>query len=153
MNKEELSEIVISAYSMYNQILLDVDKKNMMRAWWDILQDLPYGGVRQALVDHACISQFMPKPGDLRRRYLDQTSNEGDPPPPLVAWSIVTRLVEDTNAGVTNVTSDVHTCIVQLIAQLGSAVYGLRNATDQVAFMKTYEQVVSAYQQQKYKIL
>lgn len=152
MNKQELEEIVISAYSMYNQVLLDVDRKNILRAWWEILQDLPHDGVKQSLIDHACISQFMPKAGDLRRRYLDQQSTEGDPPPPLVAWSIVTRTVEDSNAGVAADTSDLHPCIVQLITQLGSAVYGLRNATDQVAFMKTYEQVVSAYQQQKYKI-
>lgn len=152
MTKEELKELVISAYSMYNQVILEIDKKNILLAWWEILQDLPFGGVKRALVDHACISQFMPKPGDLRRRYLDEVSTEGDPPPPLVAWSIVTRTVEDSNAGVTPDTSELHPCIVQLITQLGSAVYGLRNATDQVAFMKTYEQVISAYQQQKYKI-
>ncbi len=152
MTKSELEEIVISAYSMYNQILLDVDRKNILRAWWEILQDLPFGGVKQSLVDHACISQYMPKAGDLRRRHLDSVSTEGDPPAPLVAWSLVTRTVEDSNAGVTPDTTELHPCIVQLISQLGSAVYGLRNATDQVAFMKTYEQVVSAYQQQKYKI-
>lgn len=152
MTKDELKEIVVSAYSMYNQVLLDLDKKNIFLAWWEILQDLPYDGVKQSLVDHACVSPFMPKPGDLRRRHLDTVSGEGDPPPPLVAWSVVTRTVEDSNAGVTTDTTKLHPCIVQVINQLGSAVYGLRNATDQVAFMKTYEQVVSAYQQQKYKI-
>jgi hypothetical protein len=152
VTKEELKELVISSYSMYNQIILDIDKKNILMAWWEILQDLPYDGVKRALIDHACVSQFMPKPGDLRRRHLDQVSTEGDPPSSLVAWSLVTRTVEDSNAGVTPDTSELHPCIVQLISQLGNAVYGLRNSTDQVAFMKTYEQVVSAYQQQKYKI-
>lgn len=152
MTKQELEELVIAAYSMYNQILLDVDKKNILRAWWEILQDLPHGGVKRALIDHACISPFMPKPGDLRRRHLDTVSGEEDPPPPLVAWSLVTRTVEESNSGVTPDTSKLHPCIVQVINQLGSAVYGLRNTTDQIAFMKTYEQVVLAHQQQKYKI-
>lgn len=152
MTKQELEDLVVSAYSMYNQILLDVDRKNILRAWWEILQDLPYGGVKQSLIDHACISPFMPKPGDLRRRHIDAESEAGEAPAPLVAWSIVTRTVEDSNAGVVRENGELHPCIVQVIAQLGSAVYGLRNTTDQIAFIKTYEQVVSAYQQQKYKI-
>jgi hypothetical protein len=152
VTKQELEEIVISAYSMYNQILLDVDRKNILRAWWEILSDLPYGGVKQSLVDHACISPYMPKPGDLRRRHIDSVSQEGEPPPPLVAWSAVMRTVEDSNAGVTQDTQKLHPCIVQVISELGSAVYGLRNTTDQIAFIKAYEQVVSAHQQQKYKI-
>ena len=152
MNKQELEELVISAYSMYNQVLLDIDKKNILRAWWDILQDLPFGGVKQSLVEHACISQFLAKPGDLRRRHLDSVSTVGEPPPPLVAWSLVTRTVEDSNAGVTQDTSKLHPCILQVISDLGNAVYGLRSTTDQVAFMKAYEQVVLSYQQQKYKI-
>lgn len=152
MNKQELEEITISAYSMYNQILLDVDKKNILRAWWEILQDLPHDGVKQSLIEHACINSFLPKPGELRRRHLDATSVVGEPPPPLVAWSLVTRTVEDSNAGVTSDTSILHPCIVQVISNLGSAVYSLRSTTDQVAFMKAYEQVVLAHQQQKYKI-
>ena len=39
MNKQELEEIAVSAYSMYNQIILDVDRKNILRAWWEILSD------------------------------------------------------------------------------------------------------------------
>lgn len=152
MNKQELEDLVVSAYSMYNQILLDVDRKNILRAWWEILQDLPYGGVKQSLTDHACISPFLPKPGDLRRRHLDSVSESGEPPSPLVAWSAVTTTVADSNSGVTPDTSKLHPCVLQVISDLGSAVYGLRNATDQVAFMKAYEQVVSSYQQQKYKI-
>ena len=114
MNKQELEEIAVSAYSMYNQIILDVDRKNILRAWWEILSDLPYGGVKQALVDHACISPFLPKPGDLRRRHLDNTSEAGEPPSPLAAWSIVTTTVADSNAGVTTDTSELHPCIVQI---------------------------------------
>ena len=96
----------------------------------------------------------MPKPGDLRRRHIDLSSDDAAAPPPLVAWSIVTRTVEESNAGVLNIPPDeMHPCIVQVIALLGNAVYGLRNATDQHSFIKAYEQVVSDYQQQKYRIL
>lgn len=152
MTKDELKEIVVSAYSMYNQVILDLDKKNIFLAWWEILQDLPYAGVKQSLIDHACISPFMPKPGDLRRRHIDATSTVGETPSPLAAWGIVLRQITSANSGVASGAGPLHPCIVQVMEELGDTLYQLHSTTDQINFIKAYEQVVSEFQAQKYKI-
>lgn len=151
MTKQELEELVTQAFALYNQTLLDVDRKPILRAWYEMLEDLPYAGVKRCLIDHASVSPFMPKPGDMRRAYINSQNKVGDAPAPLVAWATLVGQIKLANSGLA-ITHDFHPCIAKVIELLGETAYQLHSTTDQIQFIKTYEQVVSEYQQQKYKI-
>ena len=151
MTKQELEELVTQAFALYNQTLLDVDRKPILRAWYEMLEDLPYAGVKRSLVDHASISPFMPKPGDLRRAYINSQNKVGDAPAPLVAWATLIGQIKLANSGLP-ISSDLHPCVTRVIELLGDTAYQLHSTTDQIHFIKTYEQTVAEYQQQKYKI-
>lgn len=151
MTKTELEDIVITTYSLYNQIILEIDKKNILRAWWELLQDLPHAGIKQVLLDYACVHQFMPKAGDLRRAYIDSQTTVGETPAPLVAWGIVLRQIKLANSGV-GFETKLHPCIVKTMELLKETLYTLHSTTDQINFIKVYDQVVSDFQAQKYKI-
>lgn len=151
MNKQELEELVISAFALYNQVLMDVDRKVILRAWYEMLQDLPFDGCKKALLDHAAVSPFMPKAGDIRRAYINTHNKIGEPPPALAAWSTLIGQIKLANSGLP-IDTVVHPCLSRVIELLGDTVYQLHNTTDQINFIKTYEQVVSEFQQQKFKI-
>ena len=110
---------------MYNQVLMDVDRKVILRAWYELLEDLPFDGCKKVLLNHAAISQYRPTPGDIRRAYINSQNKVGDPPPALAA---------------------------KVVELLGDTAYQLHNTTDQINFIKTYEQVVLEFQQQKFKV-
>lgn len=151
MTKQELEELVTSAFAMYNQVLMDVDRKVILRAWYELLEDLPFDGCKKALLDHAAISQFMPKPGDIRRAYINSQNKVGDPPPPLAAWATLIGQIKLANSGLP-IEMGLHPCIAKVVELLGETAYQLHNTTDQINFIKTYEQVVAEFQQQKFKI-
>lgn len=151
MTKQELEELVTSAYAMYNQILLDVDRKVILRAWYELLEDLPFEGCKKVLLNHAAVSSYRPTPGDIRRAYINSQNKVGDPPPPLVAWSTLIGQIKLANSGLP-IEMGLHPCIAKVVELLGDTAYQLHNTTDQINFIKTYEQVVTEFQQQKFKI-
>lgn len=151
MNKQELEELVNQAFALYNNALLEVDRKIVLRAWYELLQDLPYGGVKQALLNHAAVSQYRPTPGDLRRAYINSQNKVGNPPPALVAWTTLIRQIKLANSGLA-INEEVHPCIAQTLEMLGETAYQLHSTTDQINFVKAYDQIVSEYQIQKFGI-
>lgn len=151
MTKQELEELVLQVFALYNQTLLDIDRKTVLRAWYEMLQDLPYAGVKRSLLDHAAVSPFMPKPGDLRRAYINSQTKVGDAPAPLVAWATIIGQIKLANSGLP-INVGLHPCVAKVIEVLGDTAYQLHSTTDQIQFIKTYEQVVAEYQQQKFKI-
>lgn len=151
MTKQELEELVTRAYALYNQILMDVDRKVILRAWYELLEDLPFDGCKKALLDHAAVSQYRPTPGDIRRGYINTHNKIGEPPPALAAWSTLIGQIKLANSGLP-IEMGLHPCLARVVELLGDTVYQLHNTTDQINFIKTYEQVVSEFQQQKFKI-
>ncbi len=152
MTKQELEDLVIRAYALYNQILMDVDRKVILRAWYDLLEDLPFDGCKKALLDHAAVSQYRPTPGDIRRGYINTHNKIGEPPPALAAWATLIGQIKLANSGLP-IEMGLHPCLAKVVELLGDTVYQLHNTTDQINFIKTYEQVVLEFQQQKFKIL
>jgi hypothetical protein len=149
---QELEDLVIRAYALYNQILMDVDRKVILRAWYDLLEDLPFDGCKKALLDHAAVSQYRPTPGDIRRGYINTHNKIGEPPPALAAWATLIGQIKLANSGLP-IEMGLHPCLAKVVELLGDTVYQLHNTTDQINFIKTYEQVVLEFQQQKFKIL
>jgi len=149
---QELEDLVIRAYALYNQILMDVDRKVILRAWYDLLEDLPFDGCKKALLDHAAVSQYRPTPGDIRRGYINTHNKIGEPPPALAAWATLIGQIKLANSGLP-IEMGLHPCLAKVVELLGDTVYKLHNTTDQINFIKTYEQVVLEFQQQKFKIL
>jgi hypothetical protein len=152
VTKQELEELVTRAFALYNQTLLDIDRKVILRAWYDMLEDLPFEDTQKVLLNYAAVSQFMPKPGDIRRAYINTHNKVGEAPPPLAAWATLIGQIKLANSGLP-IEMGLHPCLVKTMELLGDTVYGLHNTTDQINFIKTYEQVVLEFQQQKYKIL
>lgn len=152
MNKHELAEIATSAYALYNQAIPEFDKKIILQAWWDLLQDLEYEPTKKALLNYAATYKTMPTPGEIRRRCVDEAVTVAETPTPLAAWGIVLRQISLANSGMATSTEDLHPCILRVMEVIGAGLYELQGKTDQFQFMRTYEQIVSEYQQQKYKI-
>lgn len=151
MTKQELEELVTSAYAMYNQVLMDVDRKVILRAWYELLEDLPFDGCKGSLLNHAATSQYRPTPGDIRRSYINTHNKIGEPPPALAAWATLIGQIKLANSGLP-IELGLHPCLAKVVELLGDTAYQLHNTTDQINFIKTYEQVVSEFQQQKFKI-
>lgn len=151
MTKQELEELVTQVFALYNQTLLDIDRKTILRAWYEMLEDLPFAGCKISLLDYAAVSPFMPKPGDLRRAYINSQTKVGDAPSPLVAWATLISQIKLANSGLP-INMGLHPCISKVVDMLGETAHQLHSTTDQIQFLKTYEQVVADYQQQKFKI-
>lgn len=149
MTKQELEDLVNQIYASYNQSLYETDRKVVLRAWYDVLHDIPYGGGKRALLDWIAISQFMPKPGDIRRKYRDTIITQ--PPIPQIAWATLVGVIKDANSG-TPIKVGVHPAITQTISLLGDAVWGYHTNSDRTDFYKAYEFVVNEMQQQNYAI-
>ena len=74
-----------------------------------------------------------------------------DAPTPLVAWATLIGQIKLANSGLA-INQGLHPCIAKVVEMLGETAHQLHSTTDQIQFLKTYEQVVADYQQQKFKI-
>lgn len=149
MTKEELKDLVEQVYASYNQVLYETDRKIVLRAWYDVLHDVPYGGGKQALLDWIAMNQYMPKPGDIRRKYRDTIVPQ--PPIPQIAWATLVGAIKDANSG-TPIKVGLHPAITKTIEMLGDSVWGYHTNSDRTDFYKSYEFVVNEMQQQNYAI-
>jgi hypothetical protein len=152
MNKAELQQLVDQVYATYNQQLYEVDKKNVYRAWYDLLNDLEYEETINAFLELAVYETFMPKPGQLRRTVIDARTGEPPHPDPYSAWGIFVGAQKDAHFGTqTNVPKPI--ALQKTLERLGSSAYDMHTNGDREVFIKTYTAVVEEMQKQKYKIL
>lgn len=151
MTKSELEELAYQVFASYNQVLYDADKKVVLRAWFDILHDIPYDGGKRAFLDIAATSSFMPKPGDIRRAYIDRHTIMPKLLLPQIAWGILLRVVKEANSGSpTKVPMPEE--VSRTIQLLGDSVWGYHTNGDRTEFYKVYETVLAEMQKQKYEI-
>ena len=151
MNKKECEELVLTVFSTWNQTLYETDRQTIMRAWFALLSDLPYGGVKDSLTTLATVNTFMPTVGELRRAYINSQPKVGDPPLPAVAWGTLVGVIKSANSG-TFSPAEIHPVLSQTMGLLGDSVWGYHTNGDRQEFYKVYETQVNKYQQQKFKI-
>jgi hypothetical protein len=56
VTKQELEDLVTRAFALYNQTLLDIDRKVILRAWYDMLEDLPFEETSKVLLNYSAVS-------------------------------------------------------------------------------------------------
>lgn len=151
MTKEELSSLVTQVFATYNQTLYETDKKTIMLAWYEILSDIPYGGGKQAFLRLATTERFMPKPGDIRRAYIDSLPNNTPLLLPPVAWGIFVGVIKEASSGL-GIKVGLPEEITRTIALLGDSAWTYHTNGDRQEFYKVYEHVVAEMQKQKYEI-
>ncbi len=151
MTKEECQELVLQAYASYNLSVPEVDRKSVMRAWFDIVHDLDYNHAKRELLQLAATSPFMPKPGDVRRAYVDRHNKIAQQPTPQIAWAILMDVIKNANQG-TAYKGEIPEALRKTMTLLGDTLYGLSGVYDQQNFNKTYERVVLEIQAQIYEI-
>lgn len=151
MNKQELEELVNQAFASYNQTLYEADKKVILRAWYDVLSDLPYDGAKKALLRIVATEKFMPKPGDIRRTYIDTLPQTPKLLLPQSAWGILIGVIKNASSGL-GIKEDLPEEVKKTIELLGDSVWTYHTNGDRTDFYKVYEHVVSEMQAQKYEI-
>lgn len=151
MTKDECQELVIQAYASYNQSVPENDRKYVMRAWYDVVHDLDYEAAKKELLGVVAVSPFMPKPGDIRRAYINRHNKIAQQPTPQVAWAIVMDIIKSANSGV-QYQDPIPVGVSKTMKMLGETLYGLSGVYDQQNFMKTYEAVVTEIQSEIYGI-
>ncbi len=151
MTKVELEELVTQIFASYNQTLYEADKKVVLRAWYEILFDIPYDGGKRAFLNLAATSNFMPKPGELRRAYMDSHTVMPQLMLPQVAWGTLLRVIKEANSGSSS-RSPMPEELSRTLALLGDSVWGYHTNGDRQEFYKVYESVLADMQKQKYEI-
>ena len=151
MTKDEIIPLVEQAYATYNQILYEPDKKNVYRAWYDLLHDLEYADAHAAFLQLAITEKFMPRPGDIRRTTIDTLTKV---PPQLdgySAWGIFMTLQKNAHFG-TQTEIPKSEALQKTLERLGAAAYDMHTNGDREAFLRVYDKVVAEIEQHKYKI-
>ena len=149
MTKPELEELVLQVFATFDKQLLDVDRKHVLRAWYDILHDLPYDGAKKAFLRLASTATYMPKAPEIRREYFHTLVPQQ--PSPYVAWATMVGLIKGVNNGTINKTP-ISEALQKTIQLLGDSAWGMDTYEDQKAFMRVYEEVVTEMQKQIYEI-
>lgn len=151
MNKDECQDFVTQVYASYNQTVGEQDRKSVMRAWYDVIHDLPYEGARKELLGIVSVSPYMPKPGDIRRAYINRHNKIAIQPTPQVAWAIVVGIIRNMNAGMPY-EEEIPEAVRRTMKLLGEILYSGSGTYEQQNFMRTYEQVLDEFQRQIYEI-
>ena len=98
MTKTELESLVREAYAMWSKDLFETDRPHVCRAWWALLQDMPYEETRKILANICLVEKFLPTPGAIRIAY-EKTRIKNPPPTPHEFWAHLQTLIKNQNSG------------------------------------------------------
>ena len=134
---KEFEQFVSVCFAMFNRELFEGDRRNVVRAWFDVLGDVDVELLRVKFVELATVSKVMPTPGLLRRHvFADRIS---DVVSPAVAWGQLQGLRVALNSGVERPVLAV--TVVETIQRLGDVVFGLTTNGDREYFLEVYRDV------------
>lgn len=153
MTKRELVALVEQAYATYRLELPVVEEQQVAvyTAWGDLLLDLEYEHCRRALVDIAVHSQFMPRPGEIRRAVINTTTKMPQFDDPNYAWGIWMTISREVSSG--NPPSVAPSeALTKTIHILGDSAYGMHTNGDREAFCSVYRQVVTELELERYRV-
>ena len=151
MNKTETVELVRQAYATYNQVIPEIDKAFIFKAWHELLHDLEYGEVKAAFLQLATYERFMPRPGDIRRLTIDSNTKIPVQLDAYSAWGMFQTIIKDANSG-THTKVQKPIALIKVLEQLGEAAWGMHTNGDRDVFVRAYERVVSDIEKEKYAI-
>lgn len=151
ITKEQLQNFVRQAYATYNLNLLERDKIDVYRAWYQLLHDLSNDEVVAAFVRLATHEKFMPRPGDVRRAVIDYQTKVPTHLDGYSSWGTFQTIVREVNSGVqTNIHKPI--ALIKTLQQLGDAAYGMHTNGDRDVFIRVYDKIVLELEQEKYAI-
>jgi len=150
MTKQQLERLVRTIYATYNTQLNMKDELIIFRAWWQILSDLEYKYVWAAFNNMAVYSDFIPRPGQIRREAIDLMDGGGRHPDGPSAWGILQTMRKATEGGQFYEGSRPEALILAM-EQLGSSAYDLHTNGDRETFLRVYSKVVEKLEQTRYK--
>lgn len=140
MTKQELITLVNKVHHLWNQQPPLANNRELYEAWWTMLHDLPTADVHTAVEQLAALDKFMPRPGTIRRRTLEQ-SGLTLPPTGIEAWNVLRRLSTSVNNG-TFSPDGVHPTVLETIRVTG---HELSTNGDRDLFIRTFDQVAERW--------
>jgi hypothetical protein len=149
MTKKELETLVRYIYATFNVQLMKVDEKTVLRAWWNMLDDLEYDVAADAFTNLAIYADFLPRPGEVRRAAIDLMVGEDMYPEPATAWGILQAMRKATEGG-QFYEGERPEPLMQTIEMLGSSAFDMHTNGDRETFVRVYSKVIEKAQQKKY---
>ena len=134
---KEFEQFVSVAFAMFNRELFEGERRNVVRAWFDVVGDVDVELLRVKLVELATVSKVMPTPGLLRRHVF--ADRIGGIVSPAVAWAQLQGLRVALNSGVERPVLAV--TVVETIQRLGDVVFCLTTNGDREYFLEVYRDV------------
>jgi hypothetical protein len=150
VTKLECQTLVRIAYAMYNVQLLIADEKNVFRAWYNMLADIEYDVANEAFTDLAIYADFLPRPGEVRRKAIDMTTAGEGFPDAATAWGILQAMRKATESG-QFYEGDRPEPLMDTMSLLGASAYDLHTNGDRETFVRVYNKTVEKLEQKKYK--
>jgi|TARA_B100000678_G_C18092439_1_gene455345 hypothetical protein len=139
MNKNELKDLVLMTFALFNQTLYAADQDITFKSWFSVLRDLQFEDCRQALETCAISDKFMPTPGALRRFVI--VKKEGIPTEHQF-WSYIQAGIKARNEGTTIKTRKEiaeHEIVLKTIEEIGpDVVWGLHTNGDRQWALAAY---------------
>jgi len=133
----EFEQFISLVHATYNRDIFEADRKNIVRAWYDIVGDIDVELLRVKFVELATISKVMPTPGGLRRHvFADRLT---DIVTPAEAWAQLQSLRVAMNSGTPK--PMLASTVVETIKKLGDSAFGLTTNGDREYFSEVYREV------------
>jgi hypothetical protein len=151
MTKEECAALVEQIYATYNSDILDVDRPRIMRAWFDLIHDLSYSETKAAFIQIATFSDFMPRPGAVRRKTIDNVLGQKSFPDPYIAWTIFQSILKAAINGIPY-EGERPDAVMKTMDLLGDSVGDFHTNGDREAFVSIYKSVVMELDNNRYAI-
>ena len=133
----QFEQFIALVYATYNKEMYETDRKNIIRAWYDIVGDIDVELLHVKFVELATISKVMPTPGGVRRHvFADKMS---DIVTPAEAWAQLQALRIAMNSGTEKPL--LASTVVETIKKLGDTAFGLSTNGDREYFSEVYREV------------
>lgn len=143
MNKNELKDLVRTAFALFNQTLYAADHDITFKSWFSVLFDLPLEDCRQALEAYAISDKFMPTPGALRRMVIIKKESV---PSEHEFWAYIQAGIKARNEGTTiKARKEIaeHEVVLKTIEEIGpDVVWGLHTNGDRQWALAAYNETL-----------
>lgn len=150
ITKNELVTVLEQLYRSYNDSLPNTDKarKQILTAWWDVLNDLTLDAVQKGIKYHQIYNPtFMPRPMEIRIHAQDLT-NPNPPPTQAEAWRTYLEIQSSNTYGNWTPTEH-HPALQKTIATLAAAKLNPMSPRDREFFLETYKQNLTTWRIQQ----
>jgi hypothetical protein len=141
MLKNELKDLVLRSFALFNQTLYAADQQITLTSWFSVLHDLQFEECRQALETCAIADKFMPTPGALRRLVI---SKKEDIPTEHEFWSYIQAGIKARNEGTTiKIRKEIteHPIVTKTVEEIGhNVIWGLHTNGDRQWALAAYNE-------------